>query len=78
MSIKEIKEAIEDKKVIYGVNQTLKLGKKLNRVFISKDCRDSTVEKLDAAGIEFDVLKSKADLTKELNLDFFTEVISIQ
>jgi ribosomal protein L7Ae-like RNA K-turn-binding protein len=78
MSIKEIKEAIEDKKVIYGINQTLRKGKKLKHVFIAKDSRDSTVEKLDAAGIEFDVLKSKSDLAKELNLDFYTEVISIK
>ena len=78
MSLKEIREAIEDGKVMYGSNQTLKKGKKLKRVFIAKDSRDSTVEKLDSAGIEFDVLKSKSDLTKELNLDFFTEVISIE
>ncbi|MCK4997601.1 hypothetical protein KAS08_04815 [Candidatus Pacearchaeota archaeon] len=78
MSIKEIKEAIEDEKVIYGINQTLKKGKKLKRIFIAKDSRDSTVEKLDEAELEFDVLKSKSDLAKELNLDFYTEVISIQ
>ena len=78
MSIKEIKDAIEDKKVVFGINQTLKKGKKLRSIFIAKDSRDSTVEKLDKAELEFDVLKSKADLAKELNLDFFTEVISIE
>jgi ribosomal protein L7Ae-like RNA K-turn-binding protein len=78
MSIKEISEAIEGGNVLFGIKQTLKGGKKLKNVFIAKDTRDETVEKLDTAGIEFDVLKSKAELTKELNLDFACEVFSIK
>ena len=38
---------------------------------------DETVEKLEAAKVEFDVLKSKADIAKELNLDFECEVFSL-
>ncbi len=56
----------------------MKIGKKSKNVFIAKDTRDETVEKLEAAGIEFDVLKSKAELAKELNLDFECEVFSIK
>lgn len=78
MSVKEISEAIENGNVMFGVKQSLKGGKKLKNVFIAKDTRDETVEKLDAAGIEFDVLKSKAELAKELNLDFTAEVFSIR
>ena len=77
MSVKEIREAMDKGKVVFGVNQALKGGKKLKHVFIAKDTRDETVEKLEKAGIEFDVLKTKAELTKELNLDFYSEVISI-
>ena len=77
MSVKEIKEAMENGDVLFGVRQALK-NKKLKQVFISKDTRDGTVEKLEAAKIEFDVLKSKADLSKELNLDFECEVFSIK
>ncbi len=77
MSIKEIKEAMEKGNVLFGVRQALK-NKKLKQVFISKDTRDETVEKLEAAKIEFDVLKSKADISKELNLDFECEVFSIK
>jgi ribosomal protein L7Ae-like RNA K-turn-binding protein len=76
MSVKEIKEAMNEGKVVFGINQTLKKGKKLKHIFIAKDTRDSTVEKLEAAGLEFDVLKSKSDLAKELNLDFESEVFS--
>ena len=78
MSMKELGEAIEGGNVVFGIKQALKLGKKAKNVFIAKDTRDETVEKLDAAGIEFDVLKSKAELAKELNLDFACEVFSIR
>ena len=78
MSVKELGEAIEGGNVMFGIRQALKLGKKAKNVFIAKDTRDETVEKLDVAGIEFDVLKSKAELAKELNLDFECEVFSIK
>ena len=78
MSVKELKEGIENGKVLFGIKQTLKLGEKARAVFIAKDARDESVEKLESAGVEFDVLKSKEDLTKELNLDFGTEVFSLK
>lgn len=78
MSVKEIKEAMENGSVLFGIRQALKNGRKLKRVFIAKDTRDETVDKLEAAKVEFDVLKSKADLAKELNLDFECEVFSIK
>ena len=78
MSVKELKEGIEAGNVLFGVKQALKLGKKAKNVFITKDARDNTVEKLENAEIEFDVLKSKTDLTKELNLDFECEVFSLK
>ena len=78
MSVKEIKEAMCKGKVSFGLRQALKGGKKLKGVFICKDTRDGTVEKLESAKIEFDVLKSKEDVAKELNLDFNAEVFSIR
>ena len=51
---------------------------KISNVFIAKDTRDETVEKLEDANIEFVVLKSKADLAKELNLDFECEVFCLK
>lgn len=78
MSVKELKEAIDEKKVLFGVKQALKEGKKVKNIFIAKDTRDSTVEKLEKAELEFDVLKSKKELTKELNLDFECEVFSLK
>ena len=78
MSMKEIKEAMESGSVFFGVRQAMKNKGKLKNVFIAKDARDETVNKLENAKIEFDVLKSKADMAKELNLDFECEVISLK
>jgi ribosomal protein L7Ae-like RNA K-turn-binding protein len=78
MSAKDIKEAMEKGNVYFGVRQALKHAKKLKNVFIAKDTRDSTVEQLEAAKIEFVVLKSKAELSRELNLDFECEVFSLK
>jgi ribosomal protein L7Ae-like RNA K-turn-binding protein len=77
MSIKELREAIDEEKVLFGIKQAIKVGKKSKAVFICKDTRDEVVEKLESSGIEFVVLKSKEELTKELGLDFECEVFSI-
>lgn len=78
MSVKEIKEAMDAGKVMFGIKQCLKVGKKAKNVFIAKDTRDETVEKLEGAQVEFIVLKSKEDLAKELNLDFECEVFCLK
>jgi len=78
MSIKEIKEAMKDDKVYFGIKQTLKHKKDIKAVFITKDTREDTVEKLEDAKVEFVVLKNKDEMTKNLNLDFTSEVFSIK
>ena len=78
MSVKEIKEGMKKGKVCFGLSQALKCGRKIKDVFICKDTRGSTVERLEAAKVEFDVLKSKEDVAKELNLDFECEVFSVK
>ena len=80
MSVKEIKEAIEKEKVCFGIKQTLKncSGKKKCKVFVCRDTRDDTLAKLDAKEIEYEVLKSKTDVAKELNLDFENEVFCLK
>jgi ribosomal protein L7Ae-like RNA K-turn-binding protein len=80
MSIKELKQAIENKKVYFGIRQALKntSGKnKIKKVFIVKDARQEAVDKLEKSKIKFDFLKSKSDVSKELNLGFDCEVFSI-
>jgi ribosomal protein L7Ae-like RNA K-turn-binding protein len=77
MSVKEIKEAMEKGKVLFGIKQAIKNKKKISNVFVAKDIREEVIEKLEKDGIEFVVLKSKRELGKELNLDFDCEVFSI-
>lgn len=78
MSVKEIKDAMEKGRAFFGIRQALKNSKKLKNVFIAKDTRDETVEKLESSGVEFIVLKSKEDMARELNLDFECEVFSLR
>jgi ribosomal protein L7Ae-like RNA K-turn-binding protein len=78
MSVKEIKTAMLSGNVLFGIRQALKNARKGDNVFIVRDSRDETVEKLESAGIEFIVLKSKAEMAKELNLDFGCEVFSLK
>jgi ribosomal protein L7Ae-like RNA K-turn-binding protein len=78
MSVKEISEAIKTGKAIFGIKQCTKAKKNLKSVFICKDTRDETVDKLEKEKIEFVVLKAKKEMAKELNLDFFSEVFSIK
>jgi len=77
MSMKDLKEAMKVNAVYFGIRQTLKNFKKLENVFIAKDARDETVEKLESSGVEFIVLRPKSEMTRELNLDFESEVFSI-
>lgn len=77
MNVKDIKVAMGNNSVLFGIKQALKKKGKLKYVFIAKDTRDETVNKIEKAGIEFDVLKSKSDIAKELNLDFECEIFSL-
>lgn len=78
MSVKELREGIESGNVVFGIRQALKMGKKAKVIFIAKDTRDWTVRRLEEAGLDFEVLKSKDELTRELNLDFGCEVFSLK
>ncbi len=78
MSVKEIKDAMEKGRVYFGIRQTLKNVKKNSNVFVSKDVREETIKKLENAKVEFTVLKSKEELSLELNLNFKCEVFSLK
>ncbi len=81
MSIKEIQEAISEGKAVFGIKQALKSSKgksKIKKVFVAKDARDKTINKLEKAKIEFEVLKTKEEIAKELGLDFESEVYLIE
>lgn len=80
MAIKDIKEAIEKKNVVFGLKEVLKAakGKKKLNVLVVSDAREETLKKLKEKGIEFETLKKKDDVAKDLNLNFRCEVFLIK
>jgi hypothetical protein len=85
MSTKDIKEAMVKDKVLFGIRELLKSNKskkdkspKIKKVFLASDARDEIKNKLENAKIDFEVLKTtKFNSSKELGLDFESEVFSI-
>ncbi len=82
MSMKELSEALKEKKLLFGIRQVSKLAKakkikKSSKVFVAKDVRDETIQKLESSKVEFEVLKTKEEIAKALDLDFESEVYLI-
>ncbi len=82
MSIKELSEAKKANKISYGIKEVLRLAKKKklgknSRVFVCRDTRQETLKQLETASVEFEVLKNKKDVSRELELDFDSEVFLI-
>ena len=82
MSLKELADAHKANKVSFGIKEVLKLAKakklkKNSQVFVCKDTREETLQDLEKAGVEFEVLKNKKDISEELGLDFHSEVFLV-
>ncbi|MEI7718525.1 MAG: ribosomal L7Ae/L30e/S12e/Gadd45 family protein [archaeon] len=82
MSLRDLVEADKKGNVVFGIKQVLKLArakklKKASRVFVARDTREETIKQLEDAGVEFEVLKNKVDITREMGIDFDSEVFLI-
>jgi ribosomal protein L7Ae-like RNA K-turn-binding protein len=82
MSLRDLIEADKKENVIFGIRQVLKLAKakklkKTSRVFVARDTREETIKQLEDAGVEFEVLKNKDDIAREMGIDFDSEVFLI-
>jgi ribosomal protein L7Ae-like RNA K-turn-binding protein len=82
MSLKELADANKEGKVSFGIKEVLKLAKakkmkKSARVFVAKDAREDTFKKLEEVGVEFEVLKTKTDISHELGTNFDSEVFLV-
>jgi len=82
MSLRDLIEANKKENVVFGIKQVLKLAKakklkKTMRVFVSRDAREETIKQLEDAGVEFEVLKNKVEITREMGIDFDSEVFLI-
>ena len=83
MSVKDLIEANKKGKLGFGIKQVLRLAKKKKLkkdsfVYVAKDARAETIKKLEDAGVEFEVLKNKMEIAKELGIDFDSEVFLIE
>jgi ribosomal protein L30E len=82
MSIKEISEAMIKGKVMFGLKQALRLAKdkkaKSAKVFVAKDAREDIMPALEKAGFKPEILKEKEEMSKQLGLDFESEVFILQ
>lgn len=81
MSLKEVKEAMKLDKVSFGIKQVLKVaaeGKKKLNVYVAKDARNETLDKLQEKNINFEFLKNKKEIAKELEIDFESEVYLVE
>jgi ribosomal protein L7Ae-like RNA K-turn-binding protein len=82
MTLRDLADANKEGKVSFGIREVLKLAKKKKikkdaRIFVAKDAREDTFKKLEEAGVEFEVLKTKTDISHELGIDFDSEVFLI-
>jgi len=82
MSLKDLAEANKKGKVSFGIKEVLRLAKKKklkksSRVFVAKDAREETFKALEKAEVEFEVLKTKAEISNEMGIDFNSEVFLI-
>lgn len=75
----ELKKGIESGKVLYGIKQSVKNSKNLNKAFVAADCRDDIVFLLEDNKIDIEFLDfSKEELTTKLELDFKCEVFGLK
>lgn len=81
MSIKDIQEAMTKGKVVFGLKQTLKnlkdKKKTKMRIFVTSDARSETLKNLADSKADFEKIRAREEVAKDLGLDFECEVISI-
>jgi ribosomal protein L30E len=81
MTIKDIKDAIDKNKAVFGLRETIKACKKNKgkyKVFVVSDARPETVKKLQDAKIDTEKIKAKEEVEKELQLGFLCEVFLVE
>ena len=79
MSLRDLIEADKKGNVSFGIKSVLKLAKakklkKTARVFVARDTREETIKQLEEAGVEFEVLKNKTEISREMGSGFDSEV----
>ena len=77
--VHELKKSIGAGKVLFGVKQSLKNSKTLDKALVPEDCRDDVINMLEENGVDVEFIEfSKEDLASKLELDFKCEVFGIK
>ena len=77
--VHELKKAIEEKKVLFGIKEIMKNTKNLEKVFVAADCRNEIIGILENNKIIMEPLDfSKDELASKLTLDFKCEVFGLK
>lgn len=77
--VSELHEFVKTQKVVFGVRETMRHGKKLSRVFVASDCRQHVADTLKQKGLNVEWLEMpKDELTDKLALDFKCEVFGVK
>ena len=77
--VHELKKSVEEGRIFFGLKQTLKNSKELNRIFVSSDCRKDVINKLKNQKVDVELAElNKEDLANTLELDFHCEVFGLK
>ena len=70
---------IKADKVLFGTRECVKNAKKIQKIFVSKDIRSSSLESLEKTRLEIEYLDvDKGEITDKLALAFFCEAFGVQ
>ncbi|MCH7568144.1 MAG: hypothetical protein IIA87_01870 [Nanoarchaeota archaeon] len=77
--VHELKQHILARKVFFGIKQSLKNSKNLNKALLSSDCREEIMDLLEKNKIDIEIMDfSKQELADKLELDFKCEVFGLR
>lgn len=77
--VQDLKKRIDAGEVFFGIKQSVKNSKDLEKVIISNDCRADIIEKLKTCNVDLEVLEiSKNEVSEKLELNFRCEVFGVK
>ena len=77
--VQDLKKRIEAGQVFFGINESIRNSKNLEKALVSSDCREEIIETLKNSKVDLEVLEiSKHEISEKLDLKFKCEVFGIK
>ena len=77
--VSELREFIDEEKVLFGMRQCLKNDKKLSQIFVALDTRPEMLSKLNEKKFKVEQIEqSKREIAEKLELGFLCEVFGLK